>query len=62
MWKGAFIVKRLSAVSCTKTVKPIEMPFGMLCRVDPRNHVFDGGTGPPRKGQFCPDMPDDTLT
>ena len=31
-------------VSCAKTAKPIvlEIPFGMLTWVDPRNHAFDG--------------------
>ena len=43
------------------------MPFGMLSRVDPKNHVLDGSTGPPWKwasfrGRACSDMPDDTLT
>jgi len=28
-------------VSCAKTAKPIGMPFGMLSRVDPSNHVLD---------------------
>jgi len=27
----------------TKTAEPIEMPFGVRTRVDPRNHVLDGG-------------------
>jgi len=31
---------------------PIEMPFGMLSRVDPRNHVLNGDTNPREKGQF----------
>jgi len=31
-------------VSCAKTALPIEMPFGMLSWVNPRNHVVDGGT------------------
>jgi len=31
-------------VSCTETAEPVEMPFGMLSQVDPRNHVLDGGT------------------
>ena len=35
-------VQGLSAVSCTKTVKPMEMPFGMWIRVGPRNYALDG--------------------
>ena len=27
-------------VSCAKTAEPIEMPFGELSQVDPRNHVY----------------------
>jgi len=37
-------------VICSKTAKLIEMPFGMLSRVDPRNHVLDGGTDPRCEG------------
>jgi len=33
-----------------KTAAPIEMPFGMLSRVDRRNHVLDGGTHPTLEG------------
>jgi len=33
-------------MSCTKTDEPIEMPFGILTQVDPRNHVLDGGRDP----------------
>jgi len=29
-------------VSPAKTAEPIEMLFGMLTQVDPRNHVLDG--------------------
>jgi len=32
----------LSAVTCTKTDAPIEMPFGLLARTGPRNHELDG--------------------
>jgi len=33
----------------TETImaEPVEMPFGMKTRVDPRNHVLDGGLYPP---------------
>ena len=37
-WK----VQELSAISCAKTAELIKMPFGMLSRVDPRNHELDG--------------------
>jgi len=30
----------------------LNMPFGLLTRVGPRNHVLDGGPDPHRKGQF----------
>jgi len=36
-------VKELSAINDAKTAEPIEMHFGMLSRVDPRNQVLDGG-------------------
>jgi len=29
-------------VSYTKTTEPIEMPFGVLSYVDPRNHIVHG--------------------
>ena len=32
-------------VSCAKTAEPIQMPFGGLTYVGPRNHVLDGVTG-----------------
>jgi len=28
---------------CAKTAEPIEMPFGGLTHMGPRNHVLDGG-------------------
>jgi len=30
--------------------EPIEMPFGVWSRVDPRNHVLDRGADPPYEG------------
>ena len=33
-------------VTHTKTDEPIEMPFGMMTRVDPRYYVLDGGPDP----------------
>ena len=40
-------------VSPAKTAAPVEMPFGLRTRVDPGNHVFDGGPNPfYEKGEF----------
>jgi len=55
-----------SALSCAKTATPIEMPFGMLTRMDPRNHALDGDpdrswAGAILRGRACSDMPDDSL-
>jgi len=36
-----------TAVNPAKTAEPIEMLFGMLSRVVPRNYVLDGGAGVP---------------
>jgi len=36
-----------------KSAEPIEMPFGRLILMNPRNHVLDGGRDPHGKGQFC---------
>jgi len=48
----------VTVVSPAKTVEPIEMPFGGLTWVGPRNHALDGGPDPTGKGQFlgiaCP--------
>jgi len=35
----------LSAVSCVKTVEPIEVPFGIWTRVGPRKHVLEVNVG-----------------
>jgi len=34
-------------MSHVKKAEPIEMPFGMLTRMGPRNYVFDVGADPP---------------
>jgi len=56
----------MSAVSSAKTAELIEMPFGMLNRMDPMDHVFDGVQIPVGRGNFevngMPAMPDDALT
>ena len=59
-WKWAILGKGAShckvyglfAVSYTKTAETIEMPFGMLSRVNPRNHVLDRVQVPHKNGQF----------
>jgi len=38
--------------SPAKTAEPIEMPFGLWARMDPRNHVLDGVQIPMRMGNF----------
>jgi len=38
--------------SPANTAEPIEMPFGMLTRMGPRNHVLDG-VQIPREGAIC---------
>jgi len=55
-----------TVVICVKAAEPIEMPFGLWTRVDPRKHVLDGAQIPHANGQLsgertCPGMPDDTL-
>ena len=40
-------------VSPAKTAEPIEMPLGVVTRMDPRNHVLDWGEDPSRgRGDF----------
>jgi len=39
-------------VSCAKTAEQTEMPFRMLCRMDPRNHVWDGIQIPAGRDNF----------
>jgi len=36
------VCRSVTIVSLAKTAEPIEMPFEILSRVDPRNHVLDG--------------------
>jgi len=36
-----------SAVSCTKTAEPIEMPFALWVPMGPRIYILDGGSDPP---------------
>jgi len=59
-WEGALLGERgalckvygLFALNCAKTAEPIEMPFGMLTWVDPRNHVLDEVQIPTGRGNF----------
>jgi len=44
------VCRSVTVVSPAKTAQPIEMPFGLRTRVDPRNHVLDGGSEPPCEG------------
>ena len=37
-------------VSPSRTAEPIEMPFGLVTRVGPRNHVLDGVQISPQEG------------
>jgi len=36
----------------SKTAEPIEMPFGLLARMGPGNHVLDGVQIPMGRGNF----------
>jgi len=37
-------------MNCAKTDEPIEMPFGLLVSLGPRNHVLHWGPDPPWEG------------
>jgi len=50
-WEGAVLREEKSSTvkyrdtlrsSVQKTAEPIEIPFGLWARMDPRNHVLDG--------------------
>jgi len=47
---GLSVCLSVTLVSPTKTAAPNEMPFGLRTRVDPKNHVLDGGPDPPWEG------------
>ena len=52
VWRHAGRFVR-TVVSPAKTTEPIEMPFGMLYRVDPGNRALDGSADAPNgKGHF----------
>jgi len=43
----------VTLVSPAKMAEAIQMPFGLMTRVGPRNHILDGGLDPPvGKGNF----------
>jgi len=42
----------VAIVSRAKTAEPIEVPFGMLTGVGPRNYVLDDSLDPHGNGQF----------
>jgi len=44
------VCQSVPLVSPAKMAEPIEMPFGLMIRVGPGNHVLDGGPDPPREG------------
>jgi len=48
---SALFCTLLSSVHCGKTADSIEMPFGVMGLVVPRNYELDGGpdTPPPKK-------------
>ena len=49
-WSVGLCVCLLDTLLFTaKTTEPIEMPFGKLSRVGPRNRVSDWGPGRPRR-------------
>jgi len=41
-------VSGVTFVSPAKTTEPIEMPFGVVTLLGPRNHVLDGNSDPTR--------------
>ena len=49
---SSVVCRSVTLVSPAKTAEPVEMPFGLRARVDPGNHVLDGGPDPHGKGQF----------
>jgi len=54
-FEGEWASCRDTAVICAKTVKPIEMPFGLWAWMVPRNHVLDGVQIPTCKGAILGD-------
>jgi len=60
-WEGAILagkqanhckLYRNSAVICAETTEPIEVPFGLWTRMDPKHHVLHGRPDPRGNGQF----------
>jgi len=47
------VCRSVTIVRPVKAAEPIAMQFGILTRVDPRNHVLDGGgDAPTERGTF----------
>jgi len=46
------VVRSDTVVGSAETAEPIEMPFGLRTRVDPRSHVLDGVQISHGKGHF----------
>ena len=46
-WSVICVCLSVTLVSPAKTTEPIEMPFGLVTPVGPRNHVLDRGSDPP---------------
>jgi len=49
---GRSVRPLVTTVNSGKTTDSIKMPFGVAGQVGPRNHVLDGGPGPPKRGTF----------
>ena len=47
---SSVVCRSVAVVSPAKTAEPIEMPFGLITRVGPRNHVLDGSQNSPSEG------------
>jgi len=45
------VCRSVTLVSPAKTAEPIEMPFGLMTWVGPRDHVLDGGSDPAPMGR-----------
>jgi len=44
------VCRSVTVVSPAKTAAPIEMPFELMTRLGPGNHVLDEGPDPPWEG------------
>ena len=48
-YSGLSVCLSVTVVSTTNIAEPIEVPFRLMTRVGPRNHVLHGGPDPPRE-------------